>query len=157
MIIGFAQRRQTVSEGEVPGEDVFIDISTITLRASEIEHRILYRLLSIGTATVVPFTTFDTLDYDAQFGIEEGDHIEVLDSLEPGEIIISPQRVVIRNDFLPEDVECFSIRISPVENPGVRELFRCNEDDSTSVSFFCKHTVCIQDNDGKAISYQLFM
>ena len=56
MVIGFTERRHTVSEGLVPGVDEFpLQIDVDTLRVSEREHRMLYRVLSSGTADVVSF------------------------------------------------------------------------------------------------------
>ena len=54
----------------------------------------------------------------------------------------------IRNDFEPEDEECFSIRIIPVHILGRFELFSCNEDDSDASNYFCETTICIEDDDG---------
>ena len=70
MVIGFTERRRTVSEGLFPGFDKFqLQIDVATLRVSQREHRMLYRVLSSGTARVVSFEFRDNLDYDARFGI----------------------------------------------------------------------------------------
>ena len=153
MVIGFTERRQTVSEGDgVPGTDEFpLQIDVATLRVSEREIGILYRLLSSGTATVVSFTFFDSLDYDARIGTVESDPIEIVDFLLPGESVIIPLQTAIRNDFIPEDEECYSIQISFIDVPGVMFLFTCDIVDTSSTppkSFFCEHTICIEDDDG---------
>ena len=153
MVIGFTERRRTVSEGLVPGVDEFpLQIDVATLRVSEREHRMLYRVLSSGTATVVSFEFRDNLDFDARFGDIQADPIEQEDQLLPGEDSIRPLQTAIRNDFVPEDEECYAIQISPIDIPGLRELFMCDFVDTSSIppiSFFCEHTICIEDVDGK--------
>ena len=54
MVIGFTEERQCVSENEVPGVYVYIELAT--LRVSERSQTMLYRLLPIGTATVASFS-----------------------------------------------------------------------------------------------------
>ena len=57
--------------------------------------------------------------------------------------------VAIRNDFIPEEKECFTIRIIQVDVPGRKELFTCKEDNAGADSYFCDHTICIEDDDGR--------
>ena len=142
------QRRQIVSESDVLPGDGFVrrQINVATLRQSEREYRMLYRLLSIGTATVLAF--FMGFE-DARFGISDGDSIEQWDYLPPGQSVITPLITFIRNDFIIEEEECFSIQISPRDTPGFRELFTCNDDSTNSTNYFCQHTICIEDDDGK--------
>ena len=153
MVIGFTERRRTVSEGLFPDSDEFpLKIDVATLRVSEREHRMLYRVLSSGTATVVSLAFFDNLDFDARFGTVQADPIEQRDQLLPGRNFTGPLQTIIRNDFIPEDEECYSIQISPIDIPGLRELFTCDFVDTSVIpprSFFCEHTICIEDNDGK--------
>ena len=153
MVIGFTERRKTVSESMVPGVDEFrLQIDVVTLRVPEREHRMLYRVLSSGTATVVSFVFFDNLDFDARFGGVQADPIEEMDQLLPLTNFIDPLQTAIRNDFLPEDEECYTIHISPIDIPGLRELFMCAFVDTSlnpPMSFFCEHTICIEDDDGK--------
>ena len=142
MVIGFTERRQTVSEGLVPTDEFPLEFDVAILRVSEREHRILYRVLSSGTTRVVSFVFRENLDFDARFGFVQADPIEQEDQLLPGRHLISPLQTAIRNDFVPEDEECFSIQISPVDIPGLRELFMCDySDDSRNI--FCVHTICI--------------
>ena len=156
MVIGFTEERQYVSENEIPGVHeflVFIDLAT--LKVSEREHGMLYRLRTIGTATVVSFASFSATDFDARFGDEEGDPIEEMDFLMPGEDTIRPLRIQIFNDILPEDEECFTIQVSPINIPGFRELFMCDFVDMSTTpptNYFCEHTICIKDDDGKIIT-----
>ena len=154
MVIGFTERRRTVSEGLFPDSDEFqLEIDVATFRVSEREHRMLYRVLSSGTATVVSFAFFDNLDFDARFGVVQADPIEQRDQLLPGRNFTGPLRTGIRNDFVPEYyVECYSIQISPIDIPDLRELFTCDFVDTSSTpprNFFCEHTICIEDDDGK--------
>ena len=153
MIIVFTQRRQSVSESDVlPGDDfVQLQIDVASLRMSEREYKIMYQLLSIGfgTATVVGFNDIGLVNEDARFGFSDGDSIEQLDILPPGQSVITPLITDIRNDFIIEEEECFSIQISPVDILGFRELFSCNDDSTNSTNYFCQHTICIEDDDGK--------
>ena len=152
MVIGFTERRWTVSEGLFPDSDEFpLVIDVATLRVSEREHRMLYRVLSSGTARVVSLDFRDNLDYDARYGTVQADPIEEEDRLLPLRDFITPLPTAIRNDFVLEDEECYSIRLSPIDIPGLRELFMCDFVDTTStppMSFFCAHTICIADDDG---------
>ena len=153
MVIGFTERRRTVSEGLVPGVDEFpLAIDIATLRVSEREHRMLYRVLSSGTARVVSFDFFDNFDYDARFGAVQADPLEQEDQLLPGRSLIDqPLSTAIRNDFRIEAEECYSIRIFPILIPGLREVFMCNDDDTNPTNYFCTHTICIQNDDGKVM------
>ena len=150
-----------MSEGLVPGVDEFpLEIDVATLRASERVHRMLYRVLSSGTAAVVSFAFFDNLDFDARFGVVQADPIEQEDQLLPLRDFIDPLITAIRNDFIPEDEECYSIQISPIDIPGLKELFSCDFVDTSStppMDFFCAHTICIEDDDGKInVIYKTF-
>ena len=153
MVIGFTERRRTVSEALFPDSDEFpLQIDVATLRVSEREHRMLYRVLSSSTAIVVSLDFRDNLDYDARFGTIQADPIEKTDRLLPLRDFITPLPTTIRNDFIPEDEECYSIQLSPIDVPGLRELFMCDFVDTSVIpprSFFCTHTICIEDDDGK--------
>ena len=152
MVIGFTERRRTVSEGLVPGIDEFpLQIDVATLRVSERLHRMLYRVLSSSTATVVSLDFTDNLDYDARFGVVQADPLEQEDQLLPGINFIVPLSTAIRNDFVSEVEECYSLRIFPIAIPGLREVFMCNDDDTNPTNYFCTHTICIQDDDGKVM------
>ena len=151
MVIGFTERIRTVSESEVYGVDLFqLYISVATLRVSEREYGMLYRILSSSTATVVSFNARGH-HFDARFGTVT---LEETHYLYPGSSIIRPLVTAIRNDFEPEDEECYSIYVSPVEISGLRELIMCDYVDTSSNvqrNFFCEHTICIEDDDGKIL------
>ena len=155
MVIGFTERTQYVSENKLPGVfHFFVLVDVATLRVSEIKHGMLYQLISGGTATVVSFLDVVEENIDAYFSSEEGDLLEEKGILLPGEDRIDPLRTEIVNDFIPEDEECFTIQISPIDIPGHRELFMCDFVDVTTnppTNYSCLHTICITDDDGKII------
>ena len=157
MVIGFTQRMVTISESmALPGEDFFnIDISVSTLRTSEREHPMVFRLQeSTSSAIVVPGGDLSNKFLDAVFGTRahSDDLIQQEFDLDVLVETIPSLPVDIRNDFFIEDEECFTIRIYAVDVPGRLELFRCNEE---GPNFFCKHTICIQDDDGKNLACNL--
>ena len=150
MVIGFTERSQTVSEGMTePGFDVWLlPINVATLRTAEREHPMVFRLQEASnTAIVEPIGAVEDPHYDATFGF--GEPIEVFFVLDALEDTINSRTAFIRDDRRLEDVECFTIRIFPVDVPGRRELFACNEDDSGEDNYFCQHTICILDDDGR--------
>ena len=153
MVIGFSQQIQTVSEGQVPNVDFFqpqIDVST--RRISEREHPMTFRYLeSSSNATVKPITQ-TTNFVDALFGSRQqpDGSIEIsYDLLAGRNMLREPLFTSIRNDFVPEEDECFTIRLFPVDVPGHHELFSCNEDDVRADNYFCEHTICIEDDDSR--------
>ena len=84
------ERRRTVSEGLFPGFDEFqLQIDVATLRVSERENRMLYRVLSSGTADIVSFEFIGNFDYDARFGGIQSDPIEQTGVLQPGSSFIT--------------------------------------------------------------------
>ena len=157
MVIGFTQRIQTVCENEaLPGEHFFsTDIGVATLKTSEREHPMVFRLQSGGTAIVEPGGSLENPLLDAVFGTRDpsDDYAPIQEEfdLERLVAVIPPRRADIRNDLRPEDEDCFTIRIFPVDVPGRRELFDCNEDEDSVTDFFCKTTICIKDDDGMNI------
>ena len=158
MIIGFTERRRTVSEGIVPeGEDEFRLIYDVSaLRTSERDHLMTFRLLEgISTATVNTRQELGDIDVlrnnDAVFGQmrEENDPIEVLLSLPLGRTTLPDELpTFIRGDFDVEDDECYTVRVFAVDVPGVRRLFTCNSE-ANATNYFCEHEICIINDDGK--------
>ena len=155
MVIGFTQRIQTVCENEaLPGEDFIpIEIGVATLRTAEREHPMVFRLQSGGTANVEPRGSLENPLLDALFGTRDelDDSIQEEFDLEHLVAVIPSRRAYIRNDLRPEHEECFTIRIFPVDVPGRRELFDCNEDEEGATNFFCETTICICDDDGRLV------
>ena len=158
MVIGFTQRIRTVFENEaLPGEEfISIDIGIVTLRTAEREHPMVFRLQSGGTAIVEPGGSLENPLLDAVFGTRDDDDddapIQVEIDLKRLVAVIPPLPVEIRNDLRPEDEECFTIRIFPVDDLGRRELFTCNEDEDGTTDFFCETTICIEDKDSKLVT-----
>ena len=153
MIFGFNIRRQTVKENAQPGEDIFLlPIPLDTLRTAEREHPMIFRLQEASSSAIVePIGDVVNPLYDVIFGTRNniGDPIEEFFILDALEATIPSLTTFIRNDLRPEDEECFTIRVFPVDVPGRRELFTCNEDDSGEDNYFCQHTICIEDDDGR--------
>ena len=153
-IIGFTSRTVCVPENNTElGSDVWLlPIEVATVRTAEREHPMIFRVQGASSSAIVePIGAVANLLYDATFGSKHniGDPIEVFFVLEALEDTIPPLTAFIRDDRRPEDEECFTIRISPVDVPGRRELFTCNEDDSRADNYFCEHTICIMDDDGR--------
>ena len=154
MIFGFNIRRQTVKENMTqPGEDTFLlPIPLATLTTAEREHPMNFRFqFSSSTAIVEPIGRVVNPLYDATFGTRENvnDPIQVFFVLEALKDTILPLITFIRDDFTPEDEECFTIRVFPMDVEGRRELFICNEDSVGAKNYFCQTEICICDDDGK--------
>ena len=146
MVIGFTQRFRTVAESNPLEEYLLIDIDVASLRSSEREHLVIFRVESGGTAIVEPFNVTTNPRFDAQFGTRDEYNASIIDQriIIPGEReLISPLSARIRADFRPELEECFTIHLFP---DNVSELFSCNEDDSDN--YFCETTICIEESDG---------
>ena len=154
MIVGFTTRTVYVPENNAPpGFDVWLlPIEVATVRTAEREHPMIFRVQGASSsANVEPLGAVEDPLYDAIFGTRNntGDPIEEFFILEALEDTIDNRIAFIRDDRRPEDLECFTIRIFPVDVPGRRELFTCNEDDSGADNYFCQTEICIEDDDGK--------
>ena len=154
MIIGFTQRSQTVSEGDVlPGVDFttrLIDVATE--RTSERRHIIVFRYLENRSTAIVQsfFTQRPDPFFDAHFSNVDSDPFEEIFFLEPGRSSIPSRFTDIRNDFRPEEDECFTIGIFATDIGSRRESFSCN-DEPDATNYFCDHTICILDDDGRLL------
>lgn len=155
MVIGFSQRRVTVSEDQAPDEfAIFLNVTSE--RTSEQIYQVQFRVLEDSGPGVASVEADEgSLEFDARFGIRSGDDdapIEDRRGLDPGQLTLeSPLPVIIVNDFRPEGEECFTISVVKIDQEGRRETFDCNEDDPNNppTNFFCQHTVCIVDDDGE--------
>ena len=161
MIIGFTHRFQTVSESNaLYGEDIFvIDIPVATLRTAEREHPMIFRLqVSDSTAIVEPTGDLEDIFFDVVFGTRVGRYYPIDEEFDLYRLqdIIPSVQAQIRNDLRPEDEECFTIRIFPRDVFGRHELFSCHEDNEGTASFFCKTTICIEDDDGRRVAQKYF-
>ena len=155
MIIGFTTRSQTVSEGDAPpGDDFnFLRIDVVTERTSERVHTIVFRHLKSESTAVVQSNAIQ-LDplFDALFTNEEMDPLEERFVLPTGSDVIPSLVTSVLNDFRPEYDECYTIGIFTLEIGGARELFTCNDDRDMADNFFCLHTICITNDDGRFIN-----
>ena len=150
MIIGFIQRRQTISESDARSGELTLVVGS--LRISEIEYETQFRVLETGNANVEAHNMQFSTRFDALFGIRdsEGDSIEDSRPLTVGnQILETVLTTTVINDFIPENVECYEIRIfRPDVGFRSHNSFTCNEDEGRPVNFFCLHTICIEDDDG---------
>ena len=145
MIIGFTNAQ--------PGFDVWLlPIEVATMRTAEREHPMIFRVQEASSSAIVePLGYLVNQLYDAIFGTINniGEPIEEFFNLEALRDTIDYRITFIRDDRRPEDRECFTIRIFPVDVLGRREVFTCNEDDSGADNYFCQTEICIEDDDGK--------
>ena len=152
MVIGFSERIQSVSESEVQPEGFIpITINVSTLRVSESSHPLVIRYQMIDSVAIVEtLINSKDVEFDALYGIyDSGSSIEEYSDIVPGQTSTS-LHVMVYNDLIPEEEECFTLRILPVDVPGARTHFTCTEGNPDDLSsFFCEHTICIEDDDGK--------
>ena len=153
MVIGFTQRTQTVSESQAPeNSDQFntlLDVRALII--SEKEFTVNFNVLS-GDAEVQA-TNLIVVPPDALFGIRDEVDTNIKDTrnlILLNDTLETPPVVTIIDDFRPEMEECFIITIA-IPDGGDRDNFVCREDNENSDSFFCRHTVCIVDDDGQFI------
>ena len=162
MIIGFAQRRQNISEADRPFPQdqifqLFIDVRS--LRISEININVTFetrRQQGDGRiAEVEELQVMDFLDHDALFGTLNvaNDDLEDNRTLFSGMTVLQNRlNVLIVNDMGAEPVECFELLITSPDVEGDRDIYECFDDIDNSDSFFCLHEICIVDDDGLFIS-----
>ena len=146
MVIGFAQRTQTVSERQGPANSdrFYIPLDVHAMIFSEKEFMVNFVLLR-GDA-VVQATNLVLELPDALFGISSAACLTDTRKLVIVSSILQPPLLaIIINDFIPENVEFFEIGIVIRS----RDNFACRGDDSDG--FFCRHTVFIVDDDGQLI------
>ena len=160
MIIGFTSRSQTVSEGDAPpGSDfntILIDVATE--RTSERIHTIVFRHLESASTAIVQYLIQRDPLFDVLFGGEDNDPLEERFPLQPGSDVIPSLVTLVRNDFRPEDDECFTFGIFTTDITGARELlFSCNDDEDMADTFFCLHTICITNDDGRCYRFHSFI
>ena len=151
MILGFSERRQTISEAEVQSWEEFInrEIFITSLRTSEISHNVGVRSVIRGEPMIEPVDGFSQNPrFDGLFGTREYNTINNLvffEELGVGTTITPVLQVTIRDDLIPEDEECFVLSIYQVNPEFSIENFLCN---MAGAQFLCIHEICITDNDG---------
>ena len=147
MIIGFSQRRQFISESYGASFDgmTIIKITVHSLGVSERDYEVLFRILETGNASIEANNVEFYAPIDALFGTRETvEHLIVIEEIRQlyiGSLNLTLNTTVL-NDNVPEDVECYEIRIFR------SQAFLCNEDNTFPEDFFCEHTICIEDDDG---------
>ena len=141
--IGFSQRSQTLSEaGEGLGDIVRIQIGVHADRIVGRDYNLLITVQN-ANATVQATTSFDAFVTDVEFGAEYGDKIQELRILYANKIEFQTFFSIV-NNFVPEEDECFTLRISPEQDT---DTFNCSEDIDNARDYYCQHTVCIEDDD----------
>ena len=154
MIVGFTERSRTVSESAVaPGDSQYrLDLELASLRVSERGYTIIIRHNERhSTAVVESLVLGENTFSDALFGVRGHSHDQLEDQvlLEPGQTTLQRVSASIIQDFRIELEECFTLQLYFSETPDAREpLVTCNAGNS-STNFFCEHTICIEDDDGK--------
>ena len=147
-----------MSEADVPpGEDfkhLYLHINANTAASTEYIV-LLQHQESISTAVVDTFVFQTRTEFDALFGLRDDTNqpLQEAQILSSGEEFLQTT-VFIRNDFVIEEEECFTINLSNIGDAP----FLCNDDGATATNFFCSHTICIEDDDGKknCVSISLF-
>ena len=148
MILGFGERRQTVSEAETLSgqEGINREIFITSLRTSEIEYRVAIRSVIEGEPRIEPAGAVQDPLFDGTFGSREENTINNLVIIYDLRIdtTVLPLPFFIRDDNLPEEEECFELSIFPV-NPQEIKNVMCN---AAGDEFLCIHEICIEDDDG---------
>ena len=150
MFIGFTQRSQTVSESYIPpGFAGFVPRIQINSTGSERRDYSVRIRVTTSNATVEGFNIQYDTSYDAVFGRrnEADDQISENITITKG-TFKSKLLAIIVPDFLPEGLECFTLKITGLDYEGFRDISSCNEDDTHPTNYFCEHTICIEDDDG---------
>ena len=159
MIIGFTQRRQTVSEADRPhvqNQSFLISVDVMSMVQSDINYTVSFEApaTNVGrTASVGDNQAVNILDHDALFGYFNA----ATSNLEDQRLLINGSKnlstllaLTIVNDFNPEPIECFTIGIASPDVRGGNSiiLYECFDDDDNMDSFFCLHEICIENDDG---------
>ena len=125
-----------------------VEVLITSLRRSEIAYRVGVRSVIEGQPIIEPVGAVKNPMFDGEFGIREENTINNLLFMEVlivNTTMLPAIRVIIRDDILPEEEECFDLSIFPV-NPDVEIAnFVCN---TAGNEFVCVHTICIEDDDG---------
>ena len=150
MILGFGERRQTISEAETLSgqEGITRDIFITSLRTSEIEYRVGTRSVIEGEPRIEPSGDVRNPLFDGTFGSREENTINNLfqsEVLNIGTTVLVPLSVFIRDDNTPEEEECFELSIFAVNTPTITANFECN---TAGDEFLCQNEICIVDDDG---------
>ena len=148
--IGFNQRRQTVSESneDLESDGYYLTLLIHSIGSERRDFPVLVRVITSNSTVEATNIQFDT-SYDALFGSRTNtdDPIEEIIIIEAG-VTEYELTTYIRSDFLPEDLECYTLLLSGIDTLGYRDISVCNQDYTNSTDYFCQHTICIKDDDG---------
>ena len=150
MILGFGERRRTVSENDAtPGQEVFdLNIFITSLRTSEITYPVGVRSVIRGEPIIEPSGNIVNPWFDGVFGRREENTINNLvyvELLHVNTSMLTIQQIRIRDDHFIEEEECFELSIFQVDPVQMTERFMCN---TAGDKFLCQHEICIVDDDG---------
>ena len=150
MIIGFTQRRQTVSETDRQNQSVTINVEVRSMLESEKSYTVTFKAPSSIMEHVECNHPMNLLDYDALFGDFNATtgNFDLCLLINGSTVLSTPLTLTIVNDFNPEPVECFTISIASPGIAGDRDIFECFDDDDNMDMYFCLHEICIEDDDG---------
>ena len=142
MEIGFVLKSQTVMENTT-------NLVTVEIRSSRSsESSFILPILALRrSAIVLPNSTSNSSKGDAIFGERKNSVLESRLKLSSGLTNIETT-VQIIDDISSESLECFILRITPLDEDNLRDTFTCNSDDDT---LSCTHEICIDDDDGKYV------
>ena len=155
MIIGFTQRRQTVSEADrahTQNQSFLISVDVRSTVYSEINYTVSFEAPASNmgrTATVGDNGAANMLDYDALFGYfnaATGDLDDQYVFVDGSTNLSDPLTLTIVNDYNPEAMECFTIGITTPDESG--NMYECFDENDDMDLFFCLHEICIEDDDG---------
>ena len=129
------------------GHDIAVRISSSGSERRDFPVRI--RVTSPLSASVEATNVQFDSDFDVLFGtrLKRDDPITYNLNIEKG-VFSSEITAFVRQDFVPEPQECFTLIISGLDSSGYRDISSCNDDSTDSTDYFCQHTICIQDDDG---------
>ena len=153
MILGFGERRQTVSEADAPpGQDIFaLNIFITSSRTSEIANNVNVGSVIRGQPIIEPVDDIQNPMFDGAFGqrVEHTINYQYLiqsEVLNVNTTMLPALRVIIRDDVYYEEEECFELNIFPDFPETLPTNFFCNY--MAGDDFLCQHEICIVDDDG---------
>ena len=123
--------------------DTTITLDVHSLRSSELDHEIMFVIYSryAFEATVESVLFPRDRYFDAQFGIRQDYLLVEYHTLYSGDQLINGIETIIYDDPFPEQKECYTIYIWTLW----RNRYFCYH---RYEDYFCRHTICIKDNDG---------
>ena len=140
-------------------DSFILPIAFEAVRTSELEYITRIQVVeSISTAIVAPINVPGITMFDATFGVRDNpeDPIREDHSIEAGTNYLQGiLRVSLTDDLHIEPDECFTLTASTRNDFG--QSAPCNDnDDDSATSYFCEHTVCIEDDDGMLYPVEAF-